>query len=94
MANIDGNSQMTYSVRFWDDGIFTPTFETYSTNIRPSNERRNLVFGIVSRLTELPTMHQRITPAYAGIISMEKMRGYVYLLSAAEITPETIICRR
>ena len=41
-----------------------------------------------------PTMHQRITPAYAGIISMEKMRGYVYLLSAAEITPETIICRR
>ena len=34
----------TYSVRFWDDGIFTPTFETYSTNIRPSNERRNLEF--------------------------------------------------
>ena len=33
-----------YSVRFWDDGIFTPTFETYSTNIRPSNERRNLEF--------------------------------------------------
>ena len=34
----------TYSVRFWDDRIFTPTFETYSTNIRPSNERRNLEF--------------------------------------------------
>ena len=34
----------TYSVRFWEDGIFTPTFETYSTNIRPSNERRNLEF--------------------------------------------------
>lgn len=51
-------------------------------------------FDYISRLIELPTMHQRITPAYAGIISMEKMRGYVYLLSAAEITPETIICRR
>lgn len=34
----------TYSIHFWEDGIFTPTFETYSTNIRPSNERRNLEF--------------------------------------------------
>ena len=34
----------TYSVHFWEDRIFTPTFETYSTNIRPSNERRNLEF--------------------------------------------------
>lgn len=34
----------TFSVRFWEDGIFTPTFETYSTNIRPSKERRNLKF--------------------------------------------------
>lgn len=33
-----------FSVRFWEDGIFTPTFETYSTNIRPSKERRNLEF--------------------------------------------------
>ena len=34
----------TFSVRFWEDGIFTPTFETYSTNIRPSNEQCNLSF--------------------------------------------------
>jgi hypothetical protein len=34
----------TFSVRFWEDGIFTPTFETYSTNIRPSKEHRNLEF--------------------------------------------------
>ena len=34
----------TFSVRFWEDGIFTPTFETYSTNIRPSNERSSLEF--------------------------------------------------
>lgn len=34
----------TFSVRFWEDRMFTPTFETYSTNIRPSNERRNLEF--------------------------------------------------
>lgn len=34
----------TFSVCFWANGIFTPTFETYSTNIRPSKERRNLEF--------------------------------------------------
>lgn len=34
----------TFSVHFWNDGIFTPTFETYSTNIRPSNEHSNLKF--------------------------------------------------
>lgn len=33
-----------FSVRFWEDGIFTPTFETYSTNIRPSKEQSNLGF--------------------------------------------------
>ena len=34
----------TFSVQFWKDRIFTPTFETYSTNIRPSKERHNLEF--------------------------------------------------
>ena len=34
----------TFSVRFWEDRIFMPTFETYSTNIRPSKEQRNLEF--------------------------------------------------
>lgn len=34
----------TFSVRFWKDKIFTPTFETYSTNIRPSRERSHLEF--------------------------------------------------
>lgn len=34
----------TFSVRFWEDRIFTPTFETYSTNIRPSKEQHNLEF--------------------------------------------------
>lgn len=34
----------TFSVRFWEDRIFTPTFETYSTNIRPSKDRSNLEF--------------------------------------------------
>lgn len=34
----------TFSVRFWEDRIFAPTFETYSTNIRPSKEQRNLEF--------------------------------------------------
>lgn len=34
----------TFSVRFWEDKIFTPTFETYSTNIRPSKDRSNLDF--------------------------------------------------
>lgn len=34
----------TFSIRFWEDQIFTPTFETYSTNIRPNNEHCNLEF--------------------------------------------------
>ena len=34
----------TFSVRFWNDQIFVPTFETYSANIRPSRERDNLEF--------------------------------------------------
>ena len=34
----------TFSVRFWEDKIFTPAFETFSTNIRPSNNRNNLEF--------------------------------------------------
>ncbi len=34
----------TFSVRFWENRIFAPTFETYSTNIRPSKERHNLDF--------------------------------------------------
>lgn len=34
----------TFSVQFWKDKLFTPTFETYSTNIRPSKERHNLEF--------------------------------------------------
>lgn len=34
----------TFSVRFWEDKIFTPAFETYSTNIRPSKDRSNLEF--------------------------------------------------
>lgn len=34
----------TFSVRFWKDRIFSPVFETYSTNIRPSKERNNLEF--------------------------------------------------
>lgn len=34
----------TFSVRFWKDRIFTPAFETYSTNIRPSNRRSNSDF--------------------------------------------------
>lgn len=34
----------SFAVRFWDDSIFTPTFETFSTNIRPSNERCDLEF--------------------------------------------------
>lgn len=34
----------TFSVQFWEDRIFTPTFETYLTNIRPSKERHNLEF--------------------------------------------------
>ncbi len=34
----------TFSVRFWEDKIFPPIFETYLTNIRPSNEHSNLKF--------------------------------------------------
>lgn len=34
----------TFSVRFWENKMFTPTFETYSTNIRPSEDRSNLNF--------------------------------------------------
>lgn len=34
----------TFFVRFWDDRIFTPVFETYSTNIRPNKDRGNLEF--------------------------------------------------
>ncbi len=34
----------TFTVHFWKAGIFTPTFETYSTNIRPSKESSNLSF--------------------------------------------------
>ncbi len=34
----------TFSVRFWKDKIFSPVFETYSTNIRPSKDRNNLEF--------------------------------------------------
>lgn len=34
----------TFAVRFWEDKIFTPTFETYSTNIRPSKDCSKLEF--------------------------------------------------
>lgn len=34
----------TFSVQFLENRIFTPTFETYSTNIRPSKEHHNLEF--------------------------------------------------
>ena len=33
-----------FTVRFWNDKIFTPTFETYSTNIRPSDNESNLEY--------------------------------------------------
>ncbi len=33
-----------FHVYFWKDGIFMPSFETYSTNIRPSKDRSNLEF--------------------------------------------------
>ncbi len=34
----------TFFIRFGEDRMFTPTFETYSTNIRPSKEQRNFEF--------------------------------------------------
>ena len=43
MANIDGNSQDIFRSLLGRRNIYTD-IETYSTNIRPSNERRNLEF--------------------------------------------------
>lgn len=34
----------TFSVQFWKDRIFMPAFETYSTNIRPSNDEHSRDF--------------------------------------------------
>ncbi len=34
----------TFSIQFWENEMFPPTFETYSTNIRPSQNRSNLDF--------------------------------------------------
>lgn len=34
----------TFSVRFWEDNMFPPTFETYSTNISINNENQNRQF--------------------------------------------------
>lgn len=34
----------TFSIQFWGNKIFTPAFETYSTNIRPNEDRKNLDF--------------------------------------------------
>ena len=41
MADNERDSQ-NFSVRFWENRIFAPTFETYSTNIRPSKERHRV----------------------------------------------------